>query len=416
MFVVVFAVVFEHIMDLWAAATKGAKELVNLPNLDAMAQEDDYIHTESLNVSQAGATKQEQQQQYTTPTSQHDYMTSSHPAAYPATPPSTASSWMLSSQMAGTSSSGAIQHATSSVSSSSWSLLDRKVSNQQADTISPNVRLEEATARLNAMIFETGNAATTTTNYKNNANESSSRFTNSYHTHTSSSQLRPSSSRTTTSASASIASGTITTSEGEDDDDASQDSYDEDDPILSLLQQQHGNNHKTGSKSNTNNRFMNELDQRLAKPSVPTDEQSLMVKYNNPLQIESGDDNNDDTTKVPQRLWPWQQQRQQRKSTREDENNGNEASDNTPRPLWARPKKKKSKSASDEEFVLVSSGNLGFSEEERQVLANLRKQKAPDSGNMFSDHPRESFIALTLVLGAAVYFYSRLTAADDLAL
>eukprot|EP00977_Amphora_coffeiformis_P001918 scaffold362_cov176-Amphora_coffeaeformis.AAC.44 len=389
-------------MDLWVAAAQSAKELVKMPNLDEMAKDDDYIHTESLNVSnKAGMTKQEQQQEYM----RQESSVSSHSAAYPATPSSTVSSWMSSPPtMAGASGSlpAALPHTASSASSSSWSLLDRNPSIRHINaSSSTNFRLEEATARLNAMVFETGDASTT------NSAKESSKWTSSHHTHTSSSQPATSS-RMAASASGSIASGTITMSdEDHDDDDGSQDSYDEDDPILSLLQQQRGGSNHGSTSSNTKNRFMNELDQRLAQPS--TDEQPLLV---NPLQIESGDDNND-TKSVPHRLWPWQQRRQHPKPSRGDEEGDN---NDIPRPLWARPKKKKSKPA-DDGFVLVSSGNLGFSDEERQALANLQKQQAvPESGNLFSDHPRESFIALTLVLGAAVYFYSRMTTADDLAL
>lgn len=263
--------------------------------------------------------------------------------------------------------------------------------------------MEETAARLNAMIFDT------TSN--NNDHNSSYHDASSHHSasHNASSS-QPT--RVVTSASASLASGTQS---GDNDSEGSQDSYDEDDPILSLLHKPRGGNeaesNSTGSPQKSSSRFMNELDQRLAQPAADT-------SNTNPLQIETGGGDDQDTP-APRRLWPWPQTRQSKPTKTNNDDNNNDPNDNNnkPRPLWARPKKKKRPPAADESsFVMVSSGNLGFSDEERQALANLQQQQGVDSGNLCADHPRESFVAVTLVVAVAVYFFSRMSAADDLAL
>ena len=388
-------------MDLWAKARDRAKELAQF-DLDAMAEEDDYIHTESLNVSKTSTTQPppplttgDQQQQPQSSSSnffiRQDSVASQQSTGYPVTP-AASSSWAPVLPDA-----GALQHMASS---SSWSLLDRKPASRTASgnninadsSTSSSIRVEEATARLNALVFDTSAATTTTT--ATAAGEAS--------THSSAQRARIMSS-------ASEASKTLSMSDDNDDDDASQDSYDEDDPILSLLQQQQ----KPAAK--TKNRFMNDLDQRLAQPAVP--------ETVNPLEMEPSN-NAAATSKSmppPRRLWPWQKPRQT--ATNSNANNNNDDDDEEEetgmmgRPLWARPKKKKPKPTQEEEsFVLVSSGNLGFSEEEKQALASLRQSANKDSagsGNILSDHPRESFVALTLVLGGAVYWFARTTAAAD---
>ena len=131
-------------MDLWEAATRGAKELVNMPNLDAMAEEDDYIHTDTLNVTKTTTTTA-QQPQHAPPTRQ-DSTASSQSSGYPAP---AASSWMspaLPTSSSHTHNSSGLVHVPST---SSWSLLDRKPPKQPASN-----RVEEATARLNAMVFD----------------------------------------------------------------------------------------------------------------------------------------------------------------------------------------------------------------------------------------------------------------------
>lgn len=420
-------------MDFLAKARERAKELAQF-DLDAMAEEDDYIHTESLNVSKttsttkppppAPTTGDQQQQQQSLANSSNFFIRqdsaassqqSSSTGGYPITPaPSSAapSSWAPALPDAG----GALQHMASS---SSWSLLDRKPASRTASgtninvigSSSSSIRVEEATARLNALVFDSTTTTTTTTASGDNRTATAD----------AAGEASAHSQRARIMSSTSEASKTLSVmsddhADNDDDDDASQDSYDENDPILSLLQQQQ----KPVAK--TKNRFMNDLDQRLAQPAVP--------ETVNPLEMEPSNSMNASSSKSmppPRRLWPWQKPTTRPSATNANSNNNNssngddndeEAGGILGRPLWARPKKKKPKPPVEEEpFVLVSSGNLGFSEEEKQALASL-KQSAKnnqdgDSGNILSDHPRESFVALTLVLGGAVYWFARTTAAAD---
>ena len=314
-------------MDLWEAARSRAQELVKL-DLDAMAAEDEYIHNDTLNVTKTTSTA-------------------------PKTEPPAIQQNMLSSSSS--------HHQPAQSTASSWSLLDRKPSSSQNRQDS-TARLQQATARLNAMVFDNNAPASTTSSVIS---------------------VPPSS----------TAHSLPSASDADSDDNASQDSYDADDPIMSLLQKQKQPTHK--NHDDKNKRFMNDLDQRMAQP--PSSHTPLP-----PMEVESG---------PPRRPWPWQ-----RSAATNDKPSSNNNNNNVMGPLWARPKKKKP--TADEGFVMVSSGHLGFSEEERQALANLQKQSAEAAegggGNFVTNHPRESFIALTLVLGAAVYFYTRLTAADEL--
>ena len=317
-------------MDLWEAARSRAQELVKL-DLDAMAAEDEYIHNDTLNVTKTTSTA-------------------------PKTEPPAIQQNMLSSSSS--------HHQPAQSTASSWSLLDRKPSSSQNRQDS-TARLQQATARLNAMVFDNNNAPASTTSSVVSVPPSST------------------------------AHSLPSASDADSDDNASQDSYDADDPIMSLLQKQKQPTHK--NHDDKNKRFMNDLDQRMAQP--PSSHTPLP-----PMEVESG---------PPRRPWPWQRSAATNDKPSSSSNNNN---NNVMGPLWARPKKKKP--TADEGFVMVSSGHLGFSEEERQALANLQKQSAEAAegggGNFVTNHPRESFIALTLVLGAAVYFYTRLTAADEL--
>ena len=407
-------------MDFLTAARERAKELVNLPDLDAMAADDDYIHSETLNVSSTKPTtttttttssKQpppyETQQQSSSFFIRQDSLSSHQSSDYPVTPaPSSApTSWTAAASQGGGGGAGALLHMGSS--SSSWSLLDRKPTTNRISTNPSNssLKVEEATARLNAMVFDTASGSNSNTNFGESSSHHSQRV------------------RVASTAS-SQASQTLSMSDDDDDgehdandDDASQDSYDADDPILPLIQQQQQQSRKGGgANKGSKNRFMNELDQRLAKPSVPENQGGS--SHVNPLEMEG---NSQSSLLPPRRLWPWQKSKPSPQTKTNPSNNGNtddeEEGNATSRPLWARPKKKKSKAvAVDDSFVMVSSGNLGFSEEEKQALANLQQSAAKESsGNILSDHPRESFVALTLVLGAGVYFFSRMTAADDFA-
>jgi hypothetical protein len=273
-------------MDFWAAATSRARDLASL-DLDAMAADDDYIHTLELNVAKP-----------------------------------TTSTVELAPGMGATLSSAVAPFA----------LLDRRPTSAKSST----QRAEEASARLNALVFH------------DDAPKSH-----------------------------------VTEDHGKDDSD-DEDLSDADDPILSLLRgsSHAGETHRSTPSRPPSDRFLSDLEQRTAQaaPLIPEEEEKVPV--------------------AP-KLWPWSA-----RST--EEAAGSRLSLG---PLWGRPKKERPPPQDDpEHFTTVSSGHLVMDEEERRALASLRKQSTRSSDSWCD---RETFVLATFLLGAAVYFYSKMSAADD---
>jgi hypothetical protein len=394
-------------MDFWQVATNRAKEFVPI-DLDAMAADDDYIHTESLNVTKTTTT---------TSTKSNSHSQSNTIPVIPIPSTSTVSSQSTKTSMPST-------HNT-------WSLLDRRsghassggtaIKNNGAGGVdsstSSTARIQQATDRLNAMVFDSDTAVSTTT-YPGQQQ----------HTHSINNSRRT---MTVSSSHHSSRNQQNIGNDDDDDDDASQDSYDEDDPILSILQQQQPPSARSKSKPN-GDQFSQAasvpvVDQRLA--SVPSSFSHSMT----PMELETTASSASEPQPPSRRKMDWIWNSVQSFSSTTDDHNAirtNERNTTTETaestgPLWGRPKKKKNNKHQNPQqlgFVKVSSTHLGFSEEERQALANIQATTTTtvsSSSNivqlLLQDHPRESFIAVTLVLGAAVYFYTRITEADDFA-
>jgi hypothetical protein len=168
---------------------------------------------------------------------------------------------------------------------------------------------------------------------------------------------------------------------------------------------------RTQQKKNPN-RFMQDLDQRMAMPELYTDD----VEKAGLLSSEAPDNR---TLEQPSSVWLWdvlkggsrQQQQQQDSNTA-----ATQERKAAPLSRQDRRTQEPPKPVQENFYVVGSSSVLG--EDEIRALAQLKESSRPTGLvssclGLVRRHPRESFILFTLILGWVVYFYSRKISAED---
>lgn len=192
--------------------------------------------------------------------------------------------------------------------------------------------------------------------------------------------------------------------------------FQEKDPILDTLNSKHAFEKKSNDLSPTSverktvNRFMDELEERLAKPDVEQGQsRTLSTKANETSSIA----NNNDT-------WGWIKGAAASKMNELMRRPSPDRKDTLPfRSPLSRTLTSVHDTASstpEEEFHIVESSAI-LAEEDQAELDRIRLGAQGDSLtfvlNIVKQHPQFSFIGFTLVLGSAMYFYSRYRGAED---
>ena len=184
------------------------------------------------------------------------------------------------------------------------------------------------------------------------------------------------------------------------------DNEEEDDPILNMLRDESMSSSKTSSRPKKNtNRFLEDLENRMARPqeSAPESTQFLPPKETNQDSKPSGlwlsvlrngalQASSKSSTTTPQTVAPWSKPRKQRKQQQPQEEEM-------------------------EPFEIVASDAM-LGQDELEELAQLKQaERTPGITRLLWrlvwEHPRESFILFTLLLGAFSYFYSRREVVED---